>query len=280
MEREVKGIKTFVDEVTLKVYDNYLHVKDEQLLDFYKYFEDIIISEMLTKGSPIRAYNNNGKVSGNLLSSLIASRLKKDGEEVKEPYANLYIYHSRDNFVYAKEKILENEMLYLNDYDYGHKLATVYSKVKASDEPINPTELVKIATTMQDRLNGYNELAKNTKVYLETTKELWNEEQRKYIRDGLTDKPYYKILEDLFDFKKQQQHYPLVTREALEKVSSLTYKLDRDLNVTMDDLQDMYRFNAASTAIGSNVALKYNDEIKEVMREYTIRHKAKQIKIG
>ena len=128
---------------------------------------------------------------------------------------------------------------------------------------------------MQDRASGYNEdHSKNADSKIEFAKAAWQIEKNKYERLGLTNTAYYLILKDIYE-EYDQKHYPLVTREALEKTAYLTYGLDRDLKLSMEDMYSFYRMNDAARTIDMDVLDAYKDEVEESFKSYRERHKAK-----
>jgi hypothetical protein len=271
-----KTINEFVEEVAENVRENIIDVNDIQIKEFKKYLTDAVTREIIANGRHVvRVMGTSDKITPILKSSLIASTIINADSNLEEDEKIDYIelQHDRNTLFEAKKYVINTETDYLDGIEFGKRACMLYAKVKAHDELTDPIDLVKIGVTYQDRMSAYNEgHPKNENIYLEIAMEAWKMEKQKYINNGLTNKPYYKILEDIYE-NNDQHHYSLVTRKALENIASFTYKLDNDLTVTVSELQDMYRYNSASKEIESNVALKYNEPIKEVMREYTAKHK-------
>ena len=275
MEEKIVKIKDITELVTADVKKGlkYVHSTSE-ILKFKKYFEDLALFEMISDSKGAKAYADNKEATTNISSALIASGVSPTGYLDKKGHTDTYAsYHSTENLLYAKRKVLDNQFEYLDYKTFGRKTAEVYDGVGSHDDIVDPYDLVKIAVSKKDIESGYVEdHSEHIHSYLMQARDMWIEEKTKYIKYNLTDKPYYKILCEVFE-NNAQHHYPLVTKDALESIASFTYKLDNDMNVTVSELQNVYRLNDASKLVDMDILSTYSDEIKDVMKRYIERNK-------
>ncbi len=121
---------------------------------------------------------------------------------------------------------------------------------------------------MQDRMSGYVEDHSGyNDMYISYVKDAWQKEKSKYIRDGLTNTAYFKILHDVFD-NNQYKHYTLVHRIALESAINATYKIDNNLYGVENDLDKLYRYGDAAEVLGENVFDTYKKEFEDSLKKY------------
>ena len=274
--KEVK-IKELIDLTTEEIKKNLKYIVSESSINsFRKYFEDMVIYQTLADVALcVKVEGNPMFVSTNVATALIASNIRrngtlKTGEKLTNMYSDLY----GENTLYAKKRVRELEKEYLGE-SFESKVLKTLKEVNTSEDIINPVDLIKVGVCMQDRASGYNEdHSKNADSKIEFAKAAWQIEKNKYERLGLTNTAYYLILKDIYE-EYDQKHYPLVTREALEKTAYLTYGLDRDLKLSMEDMYSFYRMNDAARTIDMDVLDAYKDEVEESFKSYRERHKAK-----
>ena len=261
-----------VDTVTKEVKSSLTYIISEsQENSFRKYFEDLVVYETIGVGR-VRVYGDAFKTSDNISSALIASGIKRNGvleKKIEDFSAN----GEQENLIAAKKRAQELELDYLDGDSFGKRVAQIYTKVDNHDEILNPVDLIKVGVCMQDRQSGYVEdHTGNNSSYINFAKGLWLKEKMKYIRLGLTDKPYYQILEDIFEHN-EQKHYPLVTREAMEEVADFTFRIDHaDTTLNLRDLHRMYAINDASRQVGFDVIEYYDETVTKSMHDYTEKH--------
>ena len=265
----------FIEEVSASVRANLKDVNDIQIEEFEKYLKDAIATELVTSArSTITVMGTSDKVTSNLKSALIASTIKKDGKLGKhEMIEEINMDLNRARISEARTYIIESEKDYLDGKEYEKRASMLYSKVKGHRELTDPAELIKVGLATLDRQSCYNgNHTNNDKGYFSFVKDAWEMEQKKYADLGQTDTPYYQIISDIYD-NGRMHHFPLATKKALEHIATFTFKLHNNLRVTVSEMEDMNRYNAASKAIGYDVALKYQDKVREVMRNYSAKQK-------
>jgi hypothetical protein len=247
---------------------------DIKLRDFELYFNDIICYEAVSRTN-IEVSGEEEYPSNNIRAALIASGINREGKlEEGVHISSVRKYMESHDFLYAKNKIKYLETKYMGKLKDVLAEATV--AVTSKDDIIDPAILVKLGTAVCDRDSDYYVIGyynKDEELYSKEAKQLWLIEKQKYIDRNLTDKPYYLMLKDIFEGK--QHHYPLVTKRNLEKAASFTYKLDRDEDVSLEDLQEVYKFNDASALVDVDIFEKYGDSVKESMNSYSKRHEKK-----
>jgi len=254
---------------------NYV-VSDSSIKSFRRYFEDIVTYQTISDiDGCVKVEGNPMFVSTNVAAALIGSNIRRNGnlergERLTDRFSNL---HS-ENTLFAKKRIVELEKEYLED-SFESKVLNTLKEVNTEEDIINPVNLIKIGTCMHDRISGYTE-SRNPKEneYINLAKEAWLTEKQKYIKNNLTDTVYYKILKDIFE-DNDLRHYPLVTKEALESISYLTYSLDRDNSVLTPDIHSFYRMNDASKLVYMDIIDAYEDDIRECFGSYGSRHRGK-----
>ena len=277
MEENLVDIKSMIENVTNDVRRNLKYIHSISAVDDFKtYFEDMVLYEAIGTAGAVRAEADSKSSTLNIATALIASKINPKGYlDRKERIGEYVAYHNHDNLMYAKRKVRDNQFAYLDYKDFGRRTAEVYEEVLSHKEIVDPAELIKIGVCARDLVSGYvEEYSTTLPGYLTQVRDMWKTEKAKYVKEGLTEKPYYKMLCEVYE-KNPQHHYPLVTKKALESIASFTYKLDNDLNVSVSDLQDTYRFNDASKLVDLDVSETYSNEIKSVMREYVKRNKKK-----
>ena len=254
---------------------NYV-VSDSSIKSFRRYFEDIVTYQTISDiDGCVKVEGNPMFVSTNVAAALIASNIRRNGnlergEKLTDRWSDL---HS-ENTLFAKKRIVELEKEYLED-SFESKVLNTLKEVNTEENIINPVNLIKIGTCMHDRISGYTESRDHKEnEYIKLAKEAWVTEKQKYIKYNLTKTAYYKVLKDIFE-ENDLRHYPLVTKEALESVASLTYNLDRDNYVATPDIHSFYRMNDASKLIYMDVIDAYEDEIRECFESYRSRHSGK-----
>ena len=275
MEEKEVSLRELIDLVTTDIRRNLNYVRSESdVRSFEKYFEDMALFEAIGMASGVKAYADSRVATLNIATALIASGINQKGTLDKKEHTGSYnVPHTRENLMTAKRMVLNNQYSYLNGEPFGRKMVEVYAKVGSHREIIDPTDLVRIAIAKKEIESGFVEdYSEHIYTYLDQANDMWIQEKNKYIESGLTNKPYYKILKDLFE-TKPQHHYPLVTKEALEAAASFTYKLDNDLAVSVGEMQNLYRLNDASKLADMDVCETYSKEIKEVMKDYVRRNR-------
>ncbi len=273
--KNYNNIDEFIEEVVKRVKMNIVNVNDINIEAFKTFLLDNIMFECIGSGKlETKVYGNVGKVDSKLMSSLLASSIKSCDKMAKdEVISETILSLSRDTLLDAKRRVLSNETKYLDGNEFGKYIAMTYAKIDSNKEIIDPAYLIRIGTCVQDRKNGYNESKSELNdYYINMAYDAWKKEKMKYVVNNQMDTPYFKIIYSLFNARKQE-HYPLVTRKALEHVASFIYKVDNDLDVTLADLNNMYRYNKASKLLGKDVINEYSDEIKNIKLEYIERHK-------
>jgi hypothetical protein len=251
-------------------------ISDSEVNSFKKYFEDMVIYQTLVDINVcVEVEGNPMFVSTNVSTALTASNIRRNGclrtgEKLTSMFSDLY----GENTLFAKRRVLEMEKEYLGE-SFESKVLKTLKEVNENEDIINPADLIKIGVCMQDRLSGYTEdHSKNADSKIEFAKAAWLIEKDKYEKLGLTNKPYYQILKDIYE-ENEYKHYPLVTREALENTAYLTYGLDRDLKLSIDDIHAFYRLNDASRIIDADVIDDYREEVDECFDSYRERHSGK-----
>jgi len=274
MFKEITNIKELVKEVTDYVCK---YVDSDKKEAFRKYFEDAICNEVITS-TKIEVCANSEKTTGNLKSSLIASGISRDGRLGKDMTIDRMVkYLHLGDYQTAKARVIESE-----SEEFGRPFKEVigeaYTDSITSEEVIDPARLIAIGCAMKDRESGYYETRydRMQDYYAKDAKKIWLSEKQKYFKSGLTEKPYYVILKEIFE-NSDQHHYPLVTREAMSKIATVTYNMDNDEPVSLSDIQEMNKLNDASALIDMDVVLTFNDEINTISSEYLKRH-SKEVK--
>ena len=255
---------------------NYV-VSESKINDFKRYFEDMAIYQTIADiDLAVKVEGNPMYVTTNVATALVASDIRRKGtlEKGEKLTSRLSDLHSA-NTLYAKKRVQELEEDYLG-MPFENKVLNTLKEVISTEDILNPVDLVKIGVCMQDRVSGYTEdsniIANNNKIKF--AKEVWALEKEKYVKNGLTNKPYYQILRDIFE-EYDQKHFPLVTREAFEKVAYLTYGLDKDYKLAISDIHEFYRMNDASRLIDIDVIDDYREGIEESFGSYKDRHTGK-----
>ena len=257
----VKGSNKGVDEAV-------------KLDNFRTYLEDLILYESVAR-TYVEIGEKGDYPTPNIRAALIASEINREGKlEDGTRISLVRKYMKAEDYLNAKFKIKQFEKKYMGTLQEVLAEATV--DVTSKEEVINPSILVKLGTAVMDRESGYYETrySQEQQLYMKEAKQLWLIEKQKYLEQGLTDRPYYKILKDVFE--GSQHHYPLVSKKALEKTANFTYKLDKDEYVSLDDLQEVYKYNDASKLVDVDVLNTYGNEIKDSMVAYEKRHEVKE----
>ena len=275
----IVSLEEMINQTTNDVKHNmkFIH-SDGEIERFKKYFEDIVLYEEIAciNKYNVKTYADDEKVSNNIKSSLIASGIKIDGNlEPKENISSLISALNTNNLLFAKKRAQELEKEYLGN-DFGYKTFELANDVSSHEEIIDPSQLLKVGVCMQDRMSGYVEDHSGyNNSYILYAKKAWNEEKQKYIKEGLTDKPYYRILNDVFE-KDSLKHYTLVHRKALEHAARITYKVDNDVLITENELEELHRFNDASKVLNEDVLDKYKIKINQVNKKNKRKIKSKK----
>ena len=261
-----------VDVVTRIVKGTHKGIDEEVKLDnFRTYLEDLILYESVGRTN-VFISGEGTYPSANIRAALIASGLNREGKlENGVTISSVRKFMKAEDYLNAKFKIRQFERKYMGPIE--EVLAEATAEVTSKDEVINPTLLVRLGTAIMDRESGYYETRydEEQQLYIKEAKQLWLIEKQKYIEEGMTDRPYYVMLKDIFE--GEQHHCPLITRKAIEKIASYTYKLDNNREVDLEDLQEIYKFNDASALVDIDVFETYGDEIKDSMLSYANRHK-------
>ena len=272
----IVSLKGMIDQITNDVKHNmtYIH-SDGELERFRNYYEDELLYEEIAciNKYSIKSYGDDKKVSDNVKASLIASGISKDGHLAsKEKFSTLTAQLNMSNLLFAKKRAQELEKDYLGN-DFSYKVLELANEVNSHESIINPSELLKIGVCMQDRMSGYVEDHSGyNDSYISCAQKAWYTEKQKCIKEGLTDKAYYKILKDVFETDKLK-HYTLIHRNALEKAADITYRRDNDIPVANFDMEELYKFNNALSVFNEDILEKYG--IKENHVNKKIRNKIK-----
>ncbi len=266
---EELSLREIIDTISNEAVHNMKH-SDGEVARFREYFEDNVISEAITRSHlGIKTYGSSNRVSNNIKSALIASEISRNGKLKKgEEFSTLECSMKYENLYYAKKRAQQLEELYLDGRSFGLRAAQLEAKVDSHKEIIDPAFLLKLGVCMQDRMSGYVEDHSGyNDMYISYVKDAWQKEKSKYIRDGLTNTAYFKILHDVFD-NNQYKHYTLVHRIALESAINATYKIDNNLYGVENDLDKLYRYGDAAEVLGENVFDTYKKEFEDSLKKY------------
>ena len=270
MFKEITNINQLINEVT-----NYAckYADSEKKEAFRKYFEDAICYEVITS-TKIEVCANEEKRTGNIMSSLIASGMNREGRLDRDLALDRMVkYLHLEDYQTAKAKVIEQEKEEFGK-PFKEVVADAYADSINNEEVIDPARLLLIGCSMKDRESGYYETRydRMQDYYAKDAKKIWLSEKQKYFKNGLTDRPYYIILKEIFE-NSDQHHYPLITRQALCKAVDLTYRMDNDMPIQItSELQEMYKLNDASSLIDMDVIQTFNSEIMEASLEYANKH--------
>ena len=281
-EYENVTLKELIDKTTMDIRRNLKYVISEgEVREFKKYLEDAAIFQTVVdiKGDVVTE-GNSRYTSTNVASALIASNIRRDGllnsgEKIGSYVSNL----GQENLLYAKRRALELEKEYLGA-SFEETLNEVKKEIKESPNIIDPGKLVKLGVCLHDRNSGYveNLNGKNDKLIKEA-KELWKAEKAKYIVNNQVDTPYFEILSYIYD-EDEYIHFPLITKELLEKTASYTYGLDLDEVRAFSSYQKFEELNVASSLIFMDVIESFRESIDKTVDAYDERRTAKVKKLN
>lgn len=198
----------------------------EQLEVFRKYFEDIVLSEIILNGSDavVEFGSKEDMVTDNLKVALIASGISADGSLPDgKGYDNQSILSDLDVCSYANErvKVLETELLRA---PYSDRMTWVRDYIiKNRDSLPNAYELVELGIARMERESGYIKCPHFDAFYNGVQIGVMGLRDNSFKANGLSDTLAYDICRTVNMSDEGCRHYPLATNMALRQMAGIDF---------------------------------------------------------
>lgn len=233
----------------------------ESLYDFFDYFEDSVLSDVIGCKSSlgINVFANKGKASDNLRYALLAS-IDPSGKIDKNLSINNTVDMNREVSIYAKEHIAKKSKEKL-ETEYGNAVQNLNQLMLKNNNFINPYYLISLGITTEMRNTGYIEdYCKDEDYYQNILFDCYMREKKSLEDNGYEDTLAYDILNYVFDVEKRKNNYKDIPKEYLK------YNLYRNYSLASERaLENMARLSFASHIEGI-------DSISKKDVEYTIKN--------
>lgn len=270
-------IKELVDDATWQtamIFKN--TITEEQLIDFRRYLEDIVLFDIISCGaSSVKLLSSKNMVNDNLKVALIASGISRDGTiPNNEKYILKDVFVNRNTCILAKKRVKEVEIEQLGT-EYINKVMQMSYDLRIFKDAINAGELVELGLALRERDCGYiEEDQRKTDFARGAQYANWCIENSCFNNCGLEDTLAYDICKYAYDNNICCRHYPLAVKLALMQMA------DIDLFISINGIENFDNEELLTQTLANINAAKVTDRkliepferrFKDEMRFYVNR---------
>lgn len=210
---ELNDILNDITCQTVTMYGN--NISEEQLTNFRRYLEDIVLFDIIKCDiDALNFYSVGRNVSQNIKIALIASGISRDGLiPTGECCKPVKCSVNKHDHYFAKLTVRENDKAIFKSF----KLNVICLLDEYGEQPhkLDVLQLLSLGIAQNERNCGYVE-AKDSEIEFceEELQTMWNIRKKYLEENGLANSLEYAICDEVFQ-RPLSRHYPLATSLAL-----------------------------------------------------------------